>query len=99
MTDKEKVLTPITDRVKTFAQRCDEHPEHEGVVTHAMVLARVTEEADELRETARELEAMCEKLAASVLDACHATAIYGDEPPKMYHDALARYQAMKEKAK
>ena len=96
MTDKEKVLAPITDRVKTFAQRCDEHPEHEGVVTHAMVLARVTEEADELRETARELESMCEELARCL------EALCSNHHPTMYiraEDALAHYQQLKEKAK
>jgi hypothetical protein len=57
---------------------------------------------DDMRLVAQELEAerdahkaMCEELANSVRDACHATAIYGDDPPAMYLEALAKYEQMK----
>lgn len=36
-------------RIKTWAERCDEHPDHAGVVTWAIVQARMQEEIDELR--------------------------------------------------
>ena len=85
-------MTPITDRVKTFAQRCDEHPEHEGIVTHAMVLARVTEEAEELRETARELESIAEAFF-------HGLDEYAKGADPEIREAIARYQAMKDAAK
>ncbi len=30
---------------------------------------------------------------AAIGDACHATAIYGDEPPKLYREALSAIEA------
>ena len=36
--------------IKTWHQRCEEHPDHQnGMVTHAMVMARMQEEINELR--------------------------------------------------
>ncbi len=49
-----------------------------------------------LHKEAQELERMCNELSNSVRDACHTIAIFGDQPPKMYLDALARWQAMKD---
>jgi len=37
--------------IKDFNQRCDEHPDHQsGLITHQMLLDRLHEEVDELRE-------------------------------------------------
>lgn len=36
--------------IKTWQQRCEEHPDHQGVVTEQMVRYRMQEEIDELRE-------------------------------------------------
>ena len=92
--------TPITDAVLNCETRCDLHYLSPNfVTTPAMYMAQLTEEATELRETCQKLERMCEQLASSVGNACQAAAIYGDEPPKMYFSALAKYQEMKDAAK
>ena len=36
-------------RIKTWAERCEEHPDNAGVVTSATIQARMQEEIDELR--------------------------------------------------
>jgi len=35
--------------IKTWQQRCDEHPDHDGIVSDGMIQARMQEEIDELR--------------------------------------------------
>ena len=37
-------------RIKTWRQRCEEHPDHDGIVSEGMVQARMQEEIDELRD-------------------------------------------------
>ena len=36
--------------IKTWQQRCEEHPDHDGIVTERMIQARMQEEIDELRD-------------------------------------------------
>ena len=53
--------------IKTWQERCEEHPDHEGIVTERMIRCRMQEEIDELRQAiedavAAEREA-CAKLA------------------------------------
>ena len=36
-------------RIKTWQQRCEEHPDHNGIVSEGMIRARMQEEIDELR--------------------------------------------------
>ena len=35
--------------IKTWQQRCEEHPDHDGIVSDEMIRARMQEEIDELR--------------------------------------------------
>lgn len=35
--------------IKTWQQRCEEHPDHDGIVSEGMIQARMQEEIDELR--------------------------------------------------
>lgn len=35
--------------IKTWQQRCEEHPDHNGIVSEGMIRARMQEEIDELR--------------------------------------------------
>ena len=35
--------------IKTWNERCEDHPDHNGIVTHEMIKARMQEEIDELR--------------------------------------------------
>lgn len=35
--------------IKTWRQRCEEHPDHNGVVSNGMIQSRMQEEIDELR--------------------------------------------------
>jgi hypothetical protein len=36
--------------IKTWQQRCEEHPDHAGIVSDGMIWARMQEEIDELRQ-------------------------------------------------
>lgn len=36
--------------IKTWQERCEEHPDHEGIVTEQMIRDRMQEEIDELRQ-------------------------------------------------
>jgi hypothetical protein len=36
--------------IKTWQQRCEEHPDHKGIVTEQMICDRMQEEIDELRQ-------------------------------------------------
>ena len=36
--------------IKTWQQRCEEHPDHEGIVTEQMIRDRMQEEIDALRQ-------------------------------------------------
>ena len=37
--------------IKDFGQRCEEHPDHQsGMITNQMIVDRLCEEIDELRE-------------------------------------------------
>ena len=35
--------------IPTWRERCDTHPDHNGVVTSGMIYARMTEEIEDLR--------------------------------------------------
>ena len=36
--------------IKTWQQRCEEHPDHDGIVSDRMIHTRMQEEIDELRD-------------------------------------------------
>jgi hypothetical protein len=36
--------------IKTWQQRCEEHPDHDGIVSEGMIRQRMQEEIDELRQ-------------------------------------------------
>ena len=40
---------PCVKTIRTWQQRCEEHPDHNGIVTDGMIQARMQEEIDELR--------------------------------------------------
>ena len=42
--------------IKTWRERCEEHPDHDGIVTERMICARMQEEIDELRQSIAEEE-------------------------------------------
>jgi hypothetical protein len=42
--------------IKTWQERCEEHPDHEGIVTERMIRCRMQEEIDELRQAIAEAE-------------------------------------------
>ena len=42
--------------IKTWRERCEEHPDHEGIVTEQMIRCRMQEEIDELRQAIAEAE-------------------------------------------
>lgn len=46
--------------IKTWQQRCEEHPDHNGIVSDEMIRARMQEEIDELRAA---IETRSQKLA------------------------------------
>jgi DNA topoisomerase IB len=42
--------------IKTWQERCEEHPDHEGIVSEQMIRNRMQEEIDELRQAIAEEE-------------------------------------------
>ena len=42
--------------IKTWRQRCEEHPDHDGIVSEGMIQARMQEEIDELRNALEHAE-------------------------------------------
>ena len=99
MTDKEKVLTPITDRAAfTVFEMFGRDPKTQEVWWK-------TDEESTLVfvETARELEEMCEELAAELEEIVDWMKV--ERAPLRPQEIssiklkLARYQAMQEKAK
>jgi hypothetical protein len=42
--------------IKTWQERCEEHPDHEGIVTERMIRCRMQEEIDELRQAIEQAE-------------------------------------------
>jgi hypothetical protein len=42
--------------IKTWRERCEEHPDHEGIVTEQMIRNRMQEEIDELRQAIEQAE-------------------------------------------
>ena len=40
-------------KIKTWTERCDDHPDHQtGMISHSMIQARMQEEIEDLRELA-----------------------------------------------
>ena len=56
--------------IKTWQQRCEEHPDHNGIVTNRMIQARMQEEIDELRAALEQAQAGIETLHAMYKQAC-----------------------------
>lgn len=48
--------------IKTWQERCEEHPDHEGIVTEGMIRARMQDEIDELRAENERLKAERDEL-------------------------------------
>lgn len=68
--------------IKTWVERCDEHPDHQsGMVSNGMIQARMQEEIDDLRAENEMLivtVTMIERMAAGAIysqEAIHASAI------------------------
>ena len=62
--------------IKTWQQRCDEHPDHNGIVTDGMIQARMQEEIDELRAAIEQAQGKHEDWCASL------TQLLLSMPPK-----------------
>ena len=46
----EQAQEPCVKTIKTWQQRCEEHPDHNGIVSDGMIQARMQEEINELRD-------------------------------------------------
>jgi hypothetical protein len=42
--------------IKTWRERCETHPDHDGIVSDGMIRARMQEEIDELRQALEQAE-------------------------------------------
>ena len=62
--------------IKTWRQRCEEHPDHNGIVTERMIQARMQEEIDELRAAIEQAQGKHEDWCASL------TQLLLSMPPK-----------------
>lgn len=62
--------------IKTWQQRCEEHPDHSGIVTERMIQARMQEEIDELRaaiEQPRQWQGLTDDEIALICGECAAS--------------------------
>lgn len=67
MSDKRAGLpTGEVGEIKTWEQRCDEHPDHEGLVTTFMIQMRMQEEIDDLRTALRSQSDAADKLVEAL---------------------------------
>jgi hypothetical protein len=54
-TDKCQEGEESVKQIKTWNERCDEHPDHQqGMISEGMIRARMQEEIDELRQALEE---------------------------------------------
>jgi hypothetical protein len=73
--------------IKTWAERCEEHPDHNGIVTNRMIQARMQEEADDLRDEVERLEKICYDLHKAALEALWVMEKFRDQAPlDWYYD-------------
>ncbi|NCA02833.1 MAG: hypothetical protein EBS87_11860 [Sphingomonadaceae bacterium] len=52
-------------KIKTWQERCEEHPAHEGIVTEDMIRERMQEEIDELRREIKRLRSALSRMISS----------------------------------
>lgn len=64
-------------RIKTWQERCEEHPDHEGIVTERMIRNRMQEEIDELRQAIAEAEDAVAAEREACADECVKLAVGG----------------------
>ena len=74
--------------IKTWQERCEEHQDHEGIVSEGMIRARMQEEIDELRQA---LEDHVD------LATVGEVGVWGEKPPvKTYSGGKPNYCTMPE---
>ena len=65
--------------IKMFFQRCEEHPDHQtGMISNRMVIQRLNEEIDELREyiEQREWQGLTDEEISELIRATHNTGSF-----------------------
>jgi hypothetical protein len=86
-----------TTMIKTWQERCEEHPDHEGIVTERMIRNRMQEEIDELRQAIEQAETReWVGLTDEEVSYCRYAATFCDELDTAYMAELIE-QALKEK--
>jgi hypothetical protein len=88
--------------IKTWQQRCEEHPDHEGIVTEQMIRERMQEEIDELRQALaqpeQEFVGACVTCGAPkgewLVDAVNISAECVDETVKGEHEPWPSVQCV-----
>lgn len=78
--------------IKTWQQRCEDH---EGIVTNQMILERMQEEIDELRQALAQPVDLAKVGEVGVWDENERLGLYEDEPTK--RDSLSWVGLTKEK--
>ena len=73
--------------IKTWNERCEDHPDHNGIVSEAMIQARMQEEIDELRAQ-RQWKSLTDDEIDRVTDQQWATN--NNKPIYAAHKAYAR---------
>lgn len=80
--------------IKTWQQRCEEHPAHDGIVTTQMIQKRMQEEIDELRAAIEQAE---KQEPHSLLCVCGAEwDIYPDGKEVLASTAPRQWQRLTE---
>ena len=55
--------------IKTWQQRCEEHPDHNGIVTEQVIRDRMQEEIDDLRQAIEQAEKQEPVIPSGVINA------------------------------
>jgi flagellar biosynthesis chaperone FliJ len=74
--------------IKTWRERCEEHPDHEGIVSEQMIRCRMQEEIDELRQAIEQAE----DAVAAEREACAKVC---DDWPEGREDVYSIAQAIR----
>ena len=52
-------------KIKTWGERCEKHPDHNGIVTERMIQDRMQEEIDDLRREIKRLRSALSRMISS----------------------------------
>lgn len=88
----------MTDKpIPTWRERCETHPDHNGIVTRAMIEARMVEEIDDLRAEVERLRGEA-AVMRELLRRCNAVLLTIEPESAAEHEAIGELSDAIERA-